>query len=227
MERKTQVPTQANMQLTKLLRELRPELRRMLRGVLRSSVCRTQHRFQRASSAASSREFPATRFQIPGCRLQIGGQATRRRLAAYSVGGESECLSGCGWELENFARGPGFEDSSGGTDRGNQGGIRDSGPVEKLHLCHPERSEGSSNSRRINIAKILRCAQNDKRRLLQQPHSHLLGPATTAELPDTWRAADTRMPFCTTEPTRHEVSQLAVRELPSRPGRGQSSGEGS
>ena len=44
------------------------------------------------------------------------------------------------------------------------------GAVEKPHSCHPERSEGSSNSRRINIAKILRCAQNDKRRLLQQPH---------------------------------------------------------
>jgi len=41
------------------------------------------------------------------------------------------------------------------------------GAVEKPHSCHPERSEGSSNSRRIIIAKILRCAQNDKRRLLQ------------------------------------------------------------
>ena len=46
----------------------------------------------------------------------------------------------------------------------------DCGAVEEPHSCHPERSEGSSNSRRINIAKILRCAQNDKRRLLQQPH---------------------------------------------------------
>jgi len=43
------------------------------------------------------------------------------------------------------------------------------GAVEKPHSCRPERSEGSSNSRRIIIAKILRCAQNDKRRPFQQP----------------------------------------------------------
>ena len=42
--------------------------------------------------------------------------------------------------------------------------MRDSGAVEKPHSCPPERSEGSSNSRRIIIPKILRCAQNDERR---------------------------------------------------------------
>ena len=52
--------------------------------------------------------------------------------------------------------------------------IRDGGAVEKPHSCHPERSEGSSNSRRIILSKILRCAQNDESGLLQQPHGHLL-----------------------------------------------------
>jgi hypothetical protein len=66
--------------------------------------------------------------------------------------------------------------------------------VEKPHSCHPERSEGSSNSRRIILSKILRgvhpeckdssaspqndCgkrrAQNDERSLFQQPHRILI-----------------------------------------------------
>jgi hypothetical protein len=52
--------------------------------------------------------------------------------------------------------------------------MRNTGAVERPHSCHPERSEGSSNSRRISIAKILRCAQNDRTSLFQQPHtSHI------------------------------------------------------
>ena len=61
--------------------------------------------------------------------------------------------------------------------------------VEKPHSCHPfdrlrassERSEGSSNSRRIILSKILRCAQNDERR----PSS------TTPQSPDSTRQFDT------------------------------------
>jgi hypothetical protein len=48
-------------------------------------------------------------------------------------------------------------------EAGQPGRFPEDGAVEKPHLCHPERSEGSSNSRRIILSKILRCAQNDER----------------------------------------------------------------
>ena len=62
----------------------------------------------------------------------------------------------------------------------------DSGPVERPHLCHPERSEGSSNSRRIILSRILRCAQNDEGRASSTaPQS--LGAAASNSLRDSPR----------------------------------------
>ena len=74
--------------------------------------------------------------------------------------------------------------------------------IVETSIAGHERSEGSSNPRRISIREVLHCVQNDRKNLFRQPYRHRFRPPIELFVDTEWTIADQQLERGTLDPGR-------------------------